>query len=331
MKLWRAVFYEKICGRPDGQVSGGICADASFISIYRICICKRGWPEYLAGILALEMPEGCEPETAKALTVLIRTRLYRDAGSGENGSVKERFLTEEELAKRRGVEEAREIFETYVQAVDATDDTVLMYQDSYAWTPYFQSGSGKTRDAGEVLGTDAYPYLAVRECPADAEEAETQEFSFSCGEIQELCRDFLVAEESGETAEEGYSATDFEILTRDSAEYVHEMRIGNTVCTGDQFRDALSLEMRIGNTVCTGDQFRDALSLPSAAFAITADPDDSRSVRITTTGKGHGLGMSIRTAERMAEEGKTYEEILGYFFEGTELRKDMPENEIFRY
>ena len=274
-------------------------------------VAEMAWPEYLAGILALEMPEGCEPETAKALTVLIRTRLYRDAGSGENGSVKERFLTEEELAKRRGVEEAREIFETYVQAVDATDDTVLMYQDSYAWTPYFQSESGKTRDAGEVLGTDAYPYLAVRECPADAEEAETQEFSFSCGEIQELCRDFLVAEESGETAEEGYSATDFEILTRDSAEYVHEMRIGNTVCTGDQFRDALSL--------------------PSAAFAITADPDDSRSVRITTTGNGHGLGMSIRTVERMAEEGKTYEEILGYFFEGTELRKDMPENEIFRY
>ena len=75
-------------------------------------VAEVAWPEYLAGILALEMPEGCEPETAKALTVLIRTRLYRDAGSGENGSVKERFLTEEELDKRRGVEEARKIFET---------------------------------------------------------------------------------------------------------------------------------------------------------------------------------------------------------------------------
>ena len=274
-------------------------------------VAEAAWPEYLAGILAMEMPEGCEAETAKALAVLIRTRLYRDAGSDENASVKERFLTGEELADRQGMEEARKIFETYVQAVDATDDTVLMYQDGYAWTPYFQSGSGKTRDAGEVLGTDAYPYLAVRECPADAEEAEMQEFIFNCGEIQELCRDFLVAEESGETAGKGYSAADFEILSRDSAEYVHEMRIGNTVCTGDQFRDALSL--------------------PSAAFTITAVPDDSRSVLITTTGKGHGLGMSIRTAERMAEEGKTYEEILGYFFEGTELRKDMPENEIFCY
>ena len=274
-------------------------------------VAEVAWPEYLAGILALEMPEGCEPETAKALAVLIRTRLYRDAGSDENASVKERFLTGEELADRQGMEEARKIFETYVQAVDATDDTVLMYQDGYAWTPYFQSGSGKTRDAGEVLGTDAYPYLSVRECPADAEEAEMQEFIFNCGEIQELCRDFLVAEESGEKAGKGYSAADFEILSRDSAEYVHEMRIGNTVCTGDQFRDALSL--------------------PSAAFTITAVPDDSRSVLITTTGKGHGLGMSIRTAERMAEEGKTHEEILGYFFEGADLRKDVPENGIFRY
>lgn len=274
-------------------------------------VAEAAWPEYLAGILAMEMPEGCEAETAKALAVLIRTRLYRDAGSDENASVKERFLTGEELADRQGMEEARKIFETYVQAVDATDDTVLMYQDGYAWTPYFQSGSGKTRDAGEVLGTDAYPYLAVRECPADAEEAEMQEFIFNCGEIQELCRDFLVAEESGETAGKGYSAADFEILSRDSAEYVHEMRIGNTVCTGDQFRDALSI--------------------PSAAFTITAVPDDSRSVLITTTGKGHGLGMSIRTAERMAEEGKTYEEILGYFFEGADLRKDVPENGIFRY
>lgn len=274
-------------------------------------VAEAAWPEYLAGILAMEMPEGCEAETAKALAVLIRTRLYRDAGSDENASVKERFLTGEELADRQGMEEARKIFEKYVQAVDATDDTVLMYQDGYAWTPYFQSGSGKTRDAGEVLGTDAYPYLAVRECPADAEEAEMQEFIFNCGEIQELCRDFLVAEESGETAGKGYSAADFEILSRDSAEYVHEMRIGNTVCTGDQFRDALSL--------------------PSAAFTITAVPDDSRSVLITTTGKGHGLGMSIRTAERMAEEGKTYEEILGHFFEGADLRKDVPENGIFRY
>ena len=91
--------------------------------------------------------------------------------------------------------------------------------------------------------------------------------------------------------------------------------------------------MRCGSGIRSAPAISSGMHCPFllAAFAITADPDDSRSVRITTTGKGHGLGMSIRTAERMAEEGKTYEEILGYFFEGTELRKDMPENDIFCY
>ena len=91
--------------------------------------------------------------------------------------------------------------------------------------------------------------------------------------------------------------------------------------------------MRIGETVCTGDQFRDALSLPSGAFSFseaeTADSGDENAVKITTTGKGHGLGMSLWTARQMAAEGKTYEEILSFFFEGTELRKDIQETELF--
>ena len=269
------------------------------------------WADYLAGVMMMEMPEGCEAETAKALAVLIRTRLYREAGSDGDTAEKERFPADEETAGHQDTEEGRKIFATYLQAAGATADMVLIYEDAYAWTPYFRSGNGKTRDAGEVLGTDGYPYLTVHECPADATDAEVQEFIFACDEIQELCRDFLVAEEDGNTARAGYSAADFEILTRDSADYVHEMRIGNTVCTGDQFRDALTL--------------------PSGAFTIAEAPENNQAVLITTTGRGHGLGMSIRTAEKMGEEGKTYEEILGYFFEGTKLRSDMPENEILRY
>lgn len=270
------------------------------------------WNAYLAGIMALELPEGCEEEAAKALAVLVRTHLYRDAGTDDGAVAAERFLTAEDMAERQGGEEGRKIFESYIRAAEATDDTVLMYKDVYAWTPYHQSSSGLTRDAGEVLGTDEFPYIAVRECPLDREaDEEVQKFTFSCAEIQSLCRDFLVAEEDGETALKGYTAEDFEVVSRDSAEYVKEMRIGSTVCTGDQFRDALTL--------------------PSGNFTINASPDGEQSVQITTTGKGHGLGMSIWTAEKMAEEGKSCEEILGFFFEGTELRTDIPETGIFRY
>ena len=39
--------------------------------------------------------------------------------------------------------------------------------------------------------------------------------------------------------------------------------------------------------------------------------------------------MSIWTAVKMAEEGQTYDGILSFFFEGTELRKDIREADVF--
>ena len=38
-------------------------------------------------------------------------------------------------------------------------------------------------------------------------------------------------------------------------------------------------------------------------------------------GIGHGLGMSQNTANEMAKEGKKYDEILQYFYEGTEMKE----------
>ena len=44
-------------------------------------------------------------------------------------------------------------------------------------------------------------------------------------------------------------------------------------------------------------------------------------MRITTRGIGHGLGMSQNTANKMSKKGKTYEEILQFFFAGTEIKE----------
>ena len=275
-------------------------------------VTEIGWTEYLTGILAGEVPKDCETEALKAQAVLIRTQLYRsqDTGTSDSGEPKVldmEYLTWEEMQKKWGAEDFEEYYQKYVRAVEETDDTVLQYNGTYAWTPFHQSSCGKTRSAAEALGTEEYPYVAVRECPLDKEaEDEIQIFSFTYEEIQELCRDFLVAASDGDQAEKGYTFADFEIQSSDSAGYVQSLRIGNTICTGDQFRDALSL--------------------PSSAFSFS---EEEKGIKITTTGKGHGLGMSLWTADKMAEEGKTYEEILNFFFEGTEIRKDIQETEVF--
>lgn len=271
-------------------------------------VTEMKWTDYLAGILAEEVSEDCQTETMKAQAVLIRTQIYRTLENSDDKILADSYLSREEMEDKWGAENYGKYYEKYIRAVEETDDTVVMYNDTYAWTPFHQSSNGMTRSAAEVLGSNDYPYIAVRECPLDKEaDEEIQTFTFSYVDIQKLCRDFLVAEQDGEKAAQGYAFEDFEIKAYDSAGYVSELRIGNTVCTGDQFRDALSL--------------------PSSAFSFSEDGDDR--VKITTTGKGHGMGMSIWTADQMAKEGKTYEEILAFFFEGTELRDDIQETGLF--
>ena len=266
------------------------------------------WTDYLAGILAEEISEDCEPETLKAQAVVIRTQIYRTLEDSEDKTLTESYLSRDEMEDKWGAENYGEYYEKYIRAVEETDDTVVMYGDAYAWTPFHQSSNGMTRSAAEVLGSNDYPYIAVKECPLDKEaDDEIQTFTFPYTEIQSLCRDFLVAEEDEDKAAQGYTYDDFEVRSCDSAGYVSELRMGNTICTGDQFRDALSL--------------------PSSAFSFSEEDDDN--IKITTTGKGHGLGMSIWTADQMAKEGKTFEEILAFFFEGTELRNDIQETALF--
>lgn len=266
---------------------------------------ELGWTEYLSGVLAAEMQNNSREEALKAQAVLIRTNIYRELSSGAK-TLEFSYLTQKEMQEKWGAPDFQKQYDRCVRAVEDTDNIVLWYEETYPWLPYHQSSSGMTRSAQEVLGSKEYPYIAVKECPLDKEaEDEIQVYSFSYEEIQEKCRDFLVAEAGEEKAEKGYDFEDFEICSRDSAGYVRELRIGSTVCTGDQFRDALSL--------------------PSSNFSFS---DEKGNIQITTSGKGHGLGMSLWTANEMAKEGKTYEEILNFFFEGTELKSDVQESDL---
>ena len=273
-------------------------------------VAEIGWTDYLAGILAREVPAEFGEEAMKAQAVLIRTQIYRELSSSEEKILDMDHMTREEMKKQWGQEKASEYYEKYKRAVEQTDDTVLMYGEGYAWTPFHQSSCGMTRSAEEVMGTGEYPYIAVRECPDDKEaDNEIQVFTFTYAQIQEACRDFLVAAADGEQAEKGYTFADFEIMAYDSAGYVSQLRIGDTLCTGDQFRDAMGL--------------------PSSSFSFSEAQGEEGSLRVTTAGNGHGLGMSLWTAEKLDENGNTYEEILSFFFEGTEIRKDIQETELF--
>lgn len=254
------------------------------------------WEEYFIGVLAKEMPETYEEESLKAQAVLIRTNLYQKLEGKEEKVVEDEYLNVKDLEKKWSIKKFEKFYNKLKKAMNDTGNQVLYYNDTYAMVPFHQSSNGKTRSAQEVLGNGDVPYLMLRECPKDKEaEDQMHVYNMEFKEIQEKCRPFLVAVDK-KNADKILEFSDFEIQAYDSAGYVSKMRIGDTVCTGEQFREALSLA--------------------SSAFSIQ---EADGGLRITTMGKGHGLGMSQWTANELAKEGKQYEEILQIFFEGTNL------------
>lgn len=254
------------------------------------------WDEYFIGVLAKEMPETYEEEALKAQAVLIRTNLYQKLERSKEKVVGDEYLNVKDLKKKWSTKKFEKFYNKFKEAMNETGNQVLYYNEAYAMVPFHQSSNGKTRSAQEVLGNAEAPYLALGECPKDKEaEDEMHVYNMEFKEIQEKCQPFLVAVDK-KNADKILGFSDFEIQAYDSAGYVSKMRIGETICTGEQFREALSLA--------------------SSAFSIQ---EAEGGLRITTMGKGHGLGMSQWTANELAKEGKKYEEILQKFFEGTNL------------
>lgn len=281
-------------GSKTDQEVNGSTDDSSLIT-------EIPWTDYFAGILAREVPVDADMEFLKAQAVLVRTKLYQDLDSQTSDNPEQKildvpYLTRQDLEEKLGGADIEPFYGHLLEAIQTTGNQVLFYEDNYAWTPFHQSSNGMTRNAQEVLGVNTYPYLTAKECPLDKEaEDEMQVTTFEYKDVQTKCQPFLVAV-AEEDASRTYEAADFEIISYDSAGYV--------------------MQMRIGDTICTGDQFRDALTLTSSAFSIK---DAEGKLKLTTIGKGHGLGLSQWTAQKMAQSGKSYEEILQFFFEGTTL------------
>lgn len=216
--------------------------------------------DYCIGVLAKEISSDYEEEMLKAQAVIVRTTVYSE--------VKE---LDKELMQRPNMDAAW--YQKLKEIWQETEGQVVMYGEELALVPFHQLSNGKTRSGQEVLESDAYPYLQIKDCAKDIG-----------GDMQMQSKVIPVA--------------GAKVLTTDSAGYV--------------------LEVQVGGETISGESFRDTYELASSAFELQ---EFDGKTRVITRGVGHGLGLSQYTANEMAKEGKTHEEILQYFFEGTEIRE----------
>ena len=68
----------------------------------------------------------------------------------------------------------------------------------------------------------------------------------------------------------------------------------------------------VGGVSVTGQELRSIFSLRSTSFTIEAGED----ITFRVTGYGHGVGMSQYGANTLAQEGKTWREILQWYYTG---------------
>lgn len=74
----------------------------------------------------------------------------------------------------------------------------------------------------------------------------------------------------------------------------------------------------INNKTFKGTELRNLLGLRSTDIAIEV----GENITITTKGYGHGVGMSQYGANTLANNGKTYEEILKYYYQNINIVKN---------
>ena len=152
-----------------------------------------------------------------------------------------------------------------------------------SYRPNRSSSGGTTEAAIAVWGAD-YPYLQSVSSPEQSVNPVTVEFS--ADEFQSLLGKPL----PGEPA-----------MWFDSVTYTDGGGVENIEISGECY---------------TGTQLRQILGLRSTAFQILTN---GQRISITTNGYGHRVGMSQYGANTMAQNGKTWQQILQHYYPGTQL------------
>lgn len=248
--------------------------------------------EYLVGVVLAEMPASFETEALKAQTVAARTYAGKIHNAGQkhgNGSVCtdsqccQAYLSPDDYLSKGGSVQA---VEKVRNAVSATAGEVLTYDGSLIEATYFSCSGGSTEDAKAVWGAD-FPYLRSVSSPGE--------------EGAEFYRDTV-----------NFSKEMLEMKLGVKLEEDPDTWLGTVTRTqGDGVKT-----IEIGGKVFQGTQLRQLLGLRSTSFTAATG---SHGLTIETKGYGHRVGMSQYGADAMAVSGKDYREILGYYYQGTEL------------
>ena len=252
---------------------------------------------YLTGVVRGEMPASFEMEALRAQAAADRSYVYYqraawrkdahpDADFCTDHTCCSAYLSETAAREKWGGDFAP--WNTRVeQAVSDTDGQVVLYNGRPILAVFHSSSAGRTAAAGDVWSGDL-PYLVSVDSP-EGEETVPNYYSTVTFTAAEAKEKLLTAH-----PELKLSGTP-------------DRWFGAAAENGSGRVETVS----VGGTDIEGTELRRIFGLRSACFTVAAD---SESVTFRVTGYGHGVGMSQYGANQLAREGKTWQEILGWYY-----------------
>lgn len=242
--------------------------------------------DYVARVVSGEMPASFQPAALEAQAVAARTYALQRKESGVHapeGDVCTDYACCQAYSDPATPQS--------VAAAEKTAGQVLRYGGALIQAVFHSSSLGQTATAQEVWG-GSLPYLtsvATPETAADWPEVESQ--------VGIPVDDFKAQfTRSYPTAQFGDDPDQWFQLTRSATGHVATATVGGVTVTGKDLRALFSLR--------------------STAFEVTVA---NGQVTFFVHGYGHGVGMSQAGANKLAQDGAAYEEILAHYYPGTTL------------
>ncbi len=261
--------------------------------------------QYLVGVVAAEMPASFDEEALKAQAVAARTftvsrmlhpnpnvtALNPLAQLSTSPETCQAWIDKEEQKARWG-KQYRTYHQKIAQAVADTAGEVLRYDGMLIEPLYHAScGGGKTEDAKNVWG-NAKPYLVSVDCQHPPDPHSKTKISMT---LEDMAGKLELSDAIPAMASGDY----MQVLSSTDADRVTEIRVGNQIFTGAEFREALQLK--------------------SSLFSWNVEGD---TITFITNGYGHGVGLCQYGANYYAGKGDGYQQILSRYYPGTQLSKE---------
>ena len=257
--------------------------------------------EYLQHVLMAESGDFRNPEALKAMAVVARS--YAKKFSGQHGKEGFDFCDTTHCQ----VFHWKNVSERVRSAVESTSGEFLSYHEKAAATYYHQSCGGSVAAASEAWAQVSEPYLLGHSDP----------FCLINGGLKweaTLTHDQIDRALYASGLQSPVAWKGIEISSRSASGRAHTVNLsGGKPATFSL--SASSLRFAVDRSFGWNNIRSDLYEIRNSGEKVI----------LSGRGAGHGVGLCQAGAEEMAREGKSYREILSFYYPGTHLTRSQQE------